>query len=451
MNRKLLFIPVFISLFIFLFNDSAFSIPEVFGETAVLIDADTGQVLYDKDKDRTMYPASTTKILTCIVALENSDLNDIVTVDDKTPFEVEGGHIALEAGEILTMDQLLNAMMLNSANDAAMVIGRYIGYTLENFSDMMNKKAKELGANNTYFRNPSGLPDKEHITTAYDLAKITQYALNNEKFRYYVSKYEDTIPPTNKKDEMRYLVNSNKMLYSDKIIEVDGIETPIKYEGITGVKTGYTDDAQNCLVSSAKRGDREYISVVLHSNLNMIYIDSHKLLDYAFNKFDKEILQKKDSIFKMKYKGKNLPLKLNMDIIANLDNTKIVDPSEKNILTKYGINKKLNIDDEKMKNYKKGDFVGVLEYYQGDNLIGSSPVSIQKSKGLFSSFKNSFFNKDSLDKKTRNQENDFRLKDILHLNIILIVFIISIFIVIIFLFIRNLIRKINRKKYRKKK
>lgn len=226
--------------------------PEVAAHAAILIDADTGQILYEKNAHESMYPASTTKILTCIIALEESELDEKVIVDDKTPIEVWGGHIALEAGEEFTMDQLLNGLMLNSANDTGMAIARHISGSIEGFADLMNKRAKEMGALNSNFRNPHGLPDEEHTTTAYDLAFIAKYAMKNEQFRSYVSKVEDTIPETNKKDEPRYLINSNKMLYSDMEYDIDGVPTPVKYEGITGIKTGYTDAAMQCLVSSLK-------------------------------------------------------------------------------------------------------------------------------------------------------------------------------------------------------
>lgn len=266
---------------------------ELKAESAILIDGNTGQVLYSKNEGKSMYPASTTKIMTLILALEHSELSEKVTVDSKTPFEVEGSHIALEPGEVLTMEQLLNALMLESANDAALVIAKHISGSVEEFGKLMTSKAKDIGASNTIFVNPNGLPDENHITTAHDLALIAKYGMKNSQFRQFVSRSTGVIPPTNIKKEQRYLNNSNKMLYSGRIIDVDGKQVPIMYEGVTGIKTGYTDDAQHCLVASASRNGTEYISVVLKTDKQNLYVDTHKLLDYGFENFKEQKLASK--------------------------------------------------------------------------------------------------------------------------------------------------------------
>ena len=354
-NNILKVISIVIGLIYVLIPSSSFASapPEVFADSAILIDADSGQTLYDKDSHKKMYPASTTKILTCIIAIEETKPDELATVDDATPFEVEGGHIALEPGEVLSMDQLLNALMLNSANDAGMVIARHISGSIEDFADLMNKRAKEMGALNSNFRNPHGLPDKEHVTTAYDLSMIAKYAMKNDKFRYYVSKVEDTIPQTNKKEESRYLINSNKMLYSDMDVDVDGTIVPAKYDGITGIKTGYTDDAWQCLVSSAKRNDKEFISVVLKTNDNGIYADSHKLLNYAFNSFEPEVIASKNDKIKAKLNGKNINTYIKKDIVY--DNK--VNDNKKEITN--SIEPLPSFSDD----YKSGDSIAKISYF----------------------------------------------------------------------------------------
>lgn len=416
----------------------SFAEPEIFGDTGVIINAETGQVLYDKEKDKIMYPASTTKILTAIVALENSEMTDKVIVDDKTPVEVWGGHIALEAGEELTMEQLMEALMLNSANDAAMVIARHIGGTIEGFSDMMNSKAKEIGAVNTHYRNPSGLPDKEHTTTAYDLAKMAQYGLKNGYFRYFVSKVEGYIPPTNKKTEGRYLLNSNKLLYSDKMINVDGNEVPMKYEGITGVKTGYTDDAQNCLVSSAKRGDNEYIAVVMHSNLNNVYIDSQKLLNYAFDQFSHETILYKDDELAFKYDDKDLIVKVPNDIKHDFKYETIVNESP-DVFERFGIEKEFIPDEAVLDEvYYEGDKVGEVVFTQNGNEIARTDVNaLEDKKGLEAFLKG---------KKNTDSSSVDKLNEVSHVNIFLSILIVGIIIILIIASVRMFIRKRNMKK-----
>ena len=162
-----------------------YATPAILSESAVLIDASSGTILAQKNADKKMYPASLTKIMTAILAIELGELTDVITVDDDTPFEIEGSHIALEPGEILTLKDLLYALMLPSANDAASVIAKHYGGSLENFVKMMNQKAKELGAYNTNFTNPHGLHDTNHYSTAADLALITKYAMENDTFKLY--------------------------------------------------------------------------------------------------------------------------------------------------------------------------------------------------------------------------------------------------------------------------
>jgi D-alanyl-D-alanine carboxypeptidase (penicillin-binding protein 5/6) len=281
---------VFLIVFI-LFNVSNISFadePSISAESAILIDANTGQILFEKNANKSMYPASTTKIMTGILALELGNLEDKVVIDNETPYGIDGSHIALEPGEILSLQDLIYALLIESANDAAVAIAKHISGSVEEFAKLMNKKAKEVGALNTHFTNPNGLPDKEHTSTAYDLAMMAKYAMQNEKFKDIVKRYNYTIEPTNKKSEPRYLKSSNRMLYgtgSNNMINVDGKWVDIKYEGADGIKTGYTYEAQNCLVATAVRGNQRLISVVLHAVGRNVYVDTHKLLNYGFENY----------------------------------------------------------------------------------------------------------------------------------------------------------------------
>lgn len=274
---------------------------DVSAEAAILIDANTGKILYEKNAHKPMFPASTTKIMTAILALEYGNLDDIVVIDDKTPYEISGSHIALEPGEMITLKDLLYALLIESANDAALAIAKHISGSTQNFADLMNKKAKEIGAKNTHFTNPHGLPDKNHTTTAYDLAMMAKYAMENDTFRSIVKNYKYTIPPTNKKDEPRYLKSANRLLYgtgSGNKIVVDGKTVNIKYDGADGIKTGYTYVAQQCLVATAKRGDLRLISVVLHAVGTNVYVDTHKLLNYGFDNYTTKQLSFKNEFIK---------------------------------------------------------------------------------------------------------------------------------------------------------
>lgn len=257
------------------------------GEAAILIDVDTLEILYSKNPHQKLYPASTTKIMTGILAIELGNLSDIVTVDQEVVNLTDGSHIALEPGEQLSLEHLLNALLIESANDAALAIAKHIAGSVEEFAKLMNEKAKAIGALNTNFVNPNGLPHEAHVTTAYDLALMAKYAMENETFRSIVKNYTYTIPVTNKKSQERVLWSSNRLLYSTEKINVDGVQKSIKYEGVNGVKSGYTVAAGQCLVTSYEKDGHKLIAVVLKSSGKNIYSDTHKLLNYGINNFEK--------------------------------------------------------------------------------------------------------------------------------------------------------------------
>ncbi|MDD4169878.1 MAG: D-alanyl-D-alanine carboxypeptidase [Desulfotomaculaceae bacterium] len=247
----------------------AFAGPEIVGQAAVVIDSKNGQVLFEKNPHQRMYPASTTKTLTAIIALENFGLPDLVTIP-KNACNIEGSAIGLQEGEEISMEHLLYSMLLNSGNDSAVAIASHYGSSVDGFMGLMNEKAAEVGAVNTHFKNPNGLPDPEHYTTAYDLSLIARYAMQNEEFRKIVATKTKTIQREDPKAQT-YLLNSNKLLW--------------RYEGAVGTKTGYTEAARQCLIATAVRQDRELIAVVLGSEGGSIWDDTTTLLDYGFTNF----------------------------------------------------------------------------------------------------------------------------------------------------------------------
>jgi D-alanyl-D-alanine carboxypeptidase (penicillin-binding protein 5/6) len=186
------------------------------------------------------------------------------------------------------MEQLLYALMLESANDAAVAIAEHISGSVEEFAKLMNKKAKELGATNTNFVNPNGLHNDNHYTTARDLAMIAKYAMTLDKFRSVVKEVKYTIPKTNKQEERNYITNSNKLIWKtyDKF----------RYEYATGIKTGYTTKSKQCLVGGAKKGDMELISVVMGAEGQNIYTDTVGLFEYGFANYQNVDILKKDQI-----------------------------------------------------------------------------------------------------------------------------------------------------------
>lgn len=223
----------------------------IYSEAAVLMDMKTGKILYNKNIHEKLYPASTTKIMTAIVALENGGLDSVVTVG-RDAANVEPTKIGLKTGERIKLKYLLYALMVDSANDAALAIADYVGGSVKNFARLMNKKAAAIGCRDTHFVNPNGLPDRHHYTSAYDLAIMTRYAMRNPTFRKLVSTVNYKIPATNKTSSIS-LINHNKMLY----------RTAYYYPGCIGVKTGYTVSSKHTLVSAAVRGNTKLIAVIL--------------------------------------------------------------------------------------------------------------------------------------------------------------------------------------------
>lgn len=243
-NVKKIKISLIISI-IFLVCFTAMAIDNPYSAVSLcLYDATDEKIIYAYNENKKMAPASITKILTCITALENEKIYRSITVDKKSPY-TEGTSIYLKSGEKLRMIQLLYGLMLNSGNDAANTVANYFGK--EKFVKMMNDTAKKAGVASSNFENPSGLDGKEHLVTAYDMAKITSYALKNEDFVKIVSTKEVTIK--NSEGVQRNLKNHNKLLwYSDNII---------------GVKTGFTKKAGRTLVSAVRYGGKVYVCVTL--------------------------------------------------------------------------------------------------------------------------------------------------------------------------------------------
>jgi len=337
--------------------------PTILAESAVLIDASTGQVLYDKNMNAQHYPASTTKVMTALLTLENLDLTKTVTIDAETPF-TGGSRVYLLEGEQVTVKQLMYALLLESANDAAVALGKEIAGSIPEFADMMNKRAKELGAKNTHFVNPNGLPDEAHVTTAYDLAMIAKEAMKNQTFRKFVKTYRYIIPKTNMQDT-RYLYNTNRLLYDKKTkVLVNGVERRAKYDGAIGIKTGYTGEAGGCLIAGAKRGDTELISVVMKSTNEGRFSDSIALLDYGFANYKSTKAMDKGTILGEVKVNRGATRKVEVVAKEAAYATLPIDASEKLVKTKIVLDKKVKAP------VAAGQKVGEVQIYEGNSLVG---------------------------------------------------------------------------------
>ena len=255
-------------------------IPEISADAAILIDVPTSTILYEKNMNKMEYPASTTKIMTALLTLEdpNYDLDSEVYFSEEAVFSVPAGssNIAMNPNEIITTEEALYGLMVASANDVANGLAEHVSGDIESFVELMNQRAEELGATNTHFTNAHGFYDPDHYTTAYDLALIMQEAIKYPQFVKVAGTSSYSIPPTNEQPETRYLNNTNPMISENSVYY---------YPYVVAGKTGFTDEAQHNLVTYAKKDDIELIAVVLHDGGQEVYTDTAALLDYGFSQY----------------------------------------------------------------------------------------------------------------------------------------------------------------------
>ena len=253
--------------------------PAVIAETAILMDAASGEVLFEKNADQKMYPASITKLMTILLALDHGKLTDEITFSHDAIYSIEPGsaHIAIQEGETLTLEQVLRAIILRSANEASNGVAEYVDGSIEAFAKHMTARAKELGCKNTNFLNANGLHNENHYTTAHDMALIAKELLKHEEYRSMMSETYYEIQPTNKQTEVRYLHGQHQMLNENSLYY---------YKDAIGGKTGFTSEALNTLVTYAERDGMELIAVVMKCNGAEHYTDTASLFDYGFTHYE---------------------------------------------------------------------------------------------------------------------------------------------------------------------
>ncbi len=255
-------------------QSTAVQAPNVQAEAAILIDASTGKVLYEKNPDEQLYPASITKMMTALLVIERCNLDDKVTFSKIATTNLEAGAVTLNLteGDVISVRDCLYGLLLKSANEVANGLAEHVGGTVAGFSAMMNTRAKELGCTNTNFVNPNGLNDTKHLTTARDMALIAKACFANETFRQINNTLTYTFPATIKNKNTTAISIGHKMLYPSDARY---------YEGVFGGKTGYTSKAWNTLVTGATKDGITLIAVVLKAKQTQ-YTDTRALLDYGF-------------------------------------------------------------------------------------------------------------------------------------------------------------------------
>jgi D-alanyl-D-alanine carboxypeptidase (penicillin-binding protein 5/6) len=326
---------------------------EIKAPSAVLMDAGTGTILFEKNPHEKMEPASITKIMTMIITFEALEsekvkLSDTIRVSERA-WKTGGSQVFLGPGEEQTLETLLKCIVIASANDASMAVAEYIGGSVEGFVKLMNDKTRQLGMKNTNFINPHGLSSPEHYTTAHDIALMSVELVKYPMFFKWSNIWMDYLEHTDKKRDATMLANTNKLLG--------------KYEGMDGLKTGFHNKAGHCFAGTAKRGDFRLISVVLNAeNSSQRFEDSIKLLDYGFGHYNSIKVVEKGMVQKTIQVEK-----------GHISDANVIVPEDVSLLVEKGkeegISTKIDVPDKLFAPLKKDQVVGTLTIEQNDKTV----------------------------------------------------------------------------------
>lgn len=362
-------------------SNSANSSINILSPHAILLDAKSGQILYEHNAREQAYPASVTKLMTAILTLENCKLDDEITVDGKALLGIPRSYTvaALQPNEKITVEKVLNVLLIPSANDAANVLAFHMAGSLESFSEMMNKKAEEIGCKNTHFCNPSGIHDDNHYTTAYDMALIGKYAYTFDTIREIAQKTEYELPSLPDGKERKFKTTNTLITHKNQYF----------YENATGLKTGYTDKAKSCIVATAKKDDVELMCVILGGDKTedrkaQREIDCKTLFEYGFNNYtNTNLCVKNNSLDKSKIS--NIPNTLKDVEIGFEDTLQLLVPHNNSYTENYSFKEDLKLP------IKKGETLGCVTYIIDGNeykvniiaLNDAYPISTKDVSYLF--------------------------------------------------------------------
>lgn len=329
--------------------------PAVKGSGVVLMDGVTGDILFEKNMDAKLPPASTTKVLTALIALEKTKLSDVVKIG-KTPCNADGTAFGLKEGEELTVEQLLNILLIGSCNDASEAIAEHISGSVPEFAKLMNKRAAELGATNSNFLNPSGLFEKNHYTSAKDLSLVMRELIKHPEFLQIAQRPSFKVENTNVVKEERWVVNKNYLLQKNSWTY---------YKDCIAGKNGYTIEAKHSFIAAAKRGEQSLIVTILHTDdKNEYFRNIVSLFDYGFNNFKLFNALPKDSKIKdVTIDNESIPLTSANDFYYVKAND-----SQDALAINY------NLQDLEKMPFKKNDVVGNASISLGTRILGNVPI-----------------------------------------------------------------------------
>ena len=335
--------------------------PAIGAESAILVDARSGVVLYQKNVNERLYPASTTKLMTALLTIENTNMNDIVTFSYDSVHNIEStsSRIGIDEGEQLTVEQCLYGLLLGSGNEVAYALAEHVAGDVDSFVEMMNNRAAELGCSNTHFVNANGLPDPEHYVSAYDLSLIARACFRNESLVTISGTAKYTIPPTNIQPEERPLENHHLM--------VPGLR--YEYEGFVGGKTGYTKDARQTLVTCAEREGIRLICIILKEEAPDQFLDTKALLDYGFEYFMKVNIAENEDRYTL---NSATFFNTNLDILGSSEPILTLNPSDYVMIPKTVDFPELEVS----VNYEElpVNAVATLDYSYNGHKVGSTAI-----------------------------------------------------------------------------
>ncbi|MBE6022822.1 MAG: D-alanyl-D-alanine carboxypeptidase [Cellulosilyticum sp.] len=347
--------------------------PTIVAPAAILIDAKTKTILYEKNAHEIHYPASITKLMTALLAIENLEPDQKITFSRDAVYSIEPGssHIGIQEDEVLTVNQALHGLLLMSANEVANGLAEAVSGSLDAFANRMTERAKELGALNTHFTNAHGLHDENHYTTAYDMALIASYLCENKYFLDIMQDFHYEIPPTNITNEIRYLYQQHPMLNPNR-------DCSIHRKDVIGGKTGYTDQAKHTLVTMAQQGDTTLVAVVLQSDKSTLYSDTSALFDYGFASYQTIDLHTSDDILKTlpaylvksghSYHSSNYGLGIAEDVSIIALNTVTAD----DVIPVF------DLPDYLPDSYQVGDIVGTVSFTLNGQTLRQSDLVIKQ-------------------------------------------------------------------------
>ena len=350
--------------------------PAIGAEAAILMDANTGAILYEKNIHSKLYPASITKLLSTYIAVQECDLDEMVTFSEDAVHSInwwEDANMGVYAGSKLTVEEVLYGILVGSANEAAYAIAEHVSGNLENFSILMNKTAKELGCNNSNFITPNGIHDDNHYTTAYDMALIAKAFFSDETLTKMSATTRFDVPVTETQTREGLILTAKSQLHPGK---------PYAYSPLVGTKTGYTDESRQTLVSCAEKNGLKLICVILKEEMPAQYTDTIELFNYGFNNFEAVYLNEADN----QYSIDNHFFTTELDLLGSSKTILTLNPNDyivlPNTITVENLTSSVSYDD------KNETSVACINYYYNNHLLGKINVELATDEPAIFDFGN---------------------------------------------------------------